>query len=282
VIGIAIRTVGSCILCGAVALTLAAQDPDGKKAAPVKKGEEEIKAPPRVAGPDEKPDPEQKPEAKAPVAGAQEDPQKIIERLKKNFNDTEGRLDGNDPGEQTRKLQEQIIEDLDKLLQQSQNNSGGGGGGGGASSSSGGGSSSSRGNQGKSGSSGNSGGAANNQPGNQGGGGSKNDQKKNGGANNGKGDQAKNDPKDGKGGGGGNDKKDQKNGQGGGNGKNDTTAKKPPTVEDLYKNPWGSLPQKKRQEMDAYGRDRFLQKYEQLLREYYRTIAEQDKRRDQD
>jgi len=27
--------------------------------------------------------------------------------------------------------------------------------------------------------------------------------------------------------------------------------------------------------MDAYGREHFPEKYEQLLREYYRTIAEQ-------
>ena len=253
-----IRPIGTTLLFGALALGLAAQDPE-KPAA-------EKKAEPKRENPELE-------TIKAPPQAEAEDPQKVIERLKKNFNSTEERLDEKDPGEATRKLQEKIIEDLDKLLQQSQN-SGGGGGGGGSSSSS---SSSSGGGGSSSGSSGKSSGNASNS-----GGGANSKDKKNGAGGDGQKDQAKNDPKDGKGGGGGKNK-DAKNGQGGGDGiKNDTDTKKPPTVADLYKDPWGYLPAKKRQEMDAYGRQHFMRKYEQLLGEYYRTIAEQDKRREQD
>src|SRR5262245_50375827 len=49
---------------------------------------------------------------------------------------------------------------------------------------------------------------------------------------------------------------------------------------ELKRNPWPTLPKRKQQEMDVYSRDRFPQKYEELLREYYRTIAEQDQRRE--
>ena len=50
----------------------------------------------------------------------------------------------------------------------------------------------------------------------------------------------------------------------------------------LFKDVWGHLPQNKRQEMDAYAKERFLQKYDQILRQYYRTISEQGRRKDGD
>ena len=69
-----------------------------------------------------------------PAAGSGEDVQKIIERLNKNMDSSEERLNKKDPGDDTRKIQADIIRDLDELIkQQSQ---GGGGGGGGMSSSS--------------------------------------------------------------------------------------------------------------------------------------------------
>ena len=51
-------------------------------------------------------------------------------------------------------------------------------------------------------------------------------------------------------------------------------------IADLDRSPWGHLPESKRLEMDAYSRERFMPRYEDLLRQYYRTIAEQGRRKD--
>ena len=73
--------------------------------------------------------------------------------------------------------------------------------------------------------------------------------------------------------------KDSKGGDGGGTKKNDPEKKN--TVADLLpKDIWGHLPEKKRQEMDIYSKQRFLPKYEDLLRQYYRTISESDRRKE--
>jgi hypothetical protein len=37
----------------------------------------------------------------------------------------------------------------------------------------------------------------------------------------------------------------------------------------------------RRMEMDAYGRERFMRRYDDLLQQYYRTISEQSRRRDE-
>ena len=37
---------------------------------------------------------------------------------------------------------------------------------------------------------------------------------------------------------------------------------------------WGQYPTRLRSEMDAFGRERFIRNYEELLRAYYRTLAE--------
>lgn len=223
---------------------------------------------------------------------------KIIERLHENMDASEEKLGKKDTGDDTRKIQDQIIKDLDELINQ-KNQGGGGGGGGGAASSvggGGGGGASGEASQGGSSSGGgssgggksNGGGSAKNKSGKgaskndpsnaKNGGGKKDDQlAKNGGAgkNNEKdkdknGSGAGNDPnkKEGKGGGGlGSNRKDDEN-----------------SLADLlkYRDIWGHLPQKKRDEMDAYSRERFLPKYEELLRQYYRTISEQGRRKEGD
>jgi len=52
-------------------------------------------------------------------------------------------------------------------------------------------------------------------------------------------------------------------------------------LSDLFRNGiWGHYPDMRRQEMDAYQRERFLQRYEDLLRQYYRTLSEQNRKRD--
>jgi hypothetical protein len=288
-----IRFFGAGLLVAAVSLALAAQDPDAprepkdvKKPAVKKgaKGEEALKAKPLRVEPDKaepangepgkedvKKDEPKKDDVKKdekPAAPA-EDPKAIIDRLKKNFNATDERLDAKDPGNDTRKLQEQIIEDLDKLLDQNDDNNGGGGGaqGGGQ----GGDGQDQQGNSG--GKSGRSGRATRNA-GRNGGNKAQNPGAGNpmgkGGGNDKKDQQAKNN------GGGGQQGKDGQNG--GGMGTDSKDPNKAPTVSDLHREPWGNLSFKKRQEMDAYGKDRLLPKYEQLLGEYYRTIAEQKRK----
>jgi hypothetical protein len=51
-------------------------------------------------------------------------------------------------------------------------------------------------------------------------------------------------------------------------------------IADLYKDIWGHLPETIRQEMDQYSRERFMPKYEELLKQYYATIAEKGKRKE--
>lgn len=47
-----------------------------------------------------------------------------------------------------------------------------------------------------------------------------------------------------------------------------------PRVPDVYKEVWGHLPEKMRQELDLYFRDRFMPRYSELLRQYYSSLAE--------
>jgi len=47
-----------------------------------------------------------------------------------------------------------------------------------------------------------------------------------------------------------------------------------PRIPDVYKEVWGHLPEKMRQEMDLYFRDRFMPRYSELLRQYYSSLAE--------
>lgn len=44
---------------------------------------------------------------------------------------------------------------------------------------------------------------------------------------------------------------------------------------DLYKDVWGHLPDRMRQEMDLYYREQFMPRYSELLRRYYAALAEQ-------
>lgn len=43
---------------------------------------------------------------------------------------------------------------------------------------------------------------------------------------------------------------------------------------------WGEYPPRLRPEMDAFARERFVRRYEDLLREYYRSLAESGRRED--
>jgi hypothetical protein len=46
---------------------------------------------------------------------------------------------------------------------------------------------------------------------------------------------------------------------------------------DLYRDVWGHLPDRLRQEMDLYYREKFMPRYGELLRRYYAALAEQKK-----
>jgi hypothetical protein len=48
---------------------------------------------------------------------------------------------------------------------------------------------------------------------------------------------------------------------------------------DVYKDVWGHLPETLRQEMDQYSREQFMAKYNELLKQYYATIAEKGRRK---
>jgi hypothetical protein len=49
-------------------------------------------------------------------------------------------------------------------------------------------------------------------------------------------------------------------------------------ISDVVKDFWGDWPERQRQEMDTYARERFMPRYEELLRQYYRTISEQGRK----
>ncbi|HTU89827.1 MAG TPA: hypothetical protein VMF69_07010 [Gemmataceae bacterium] len=71
--------------------------------------------------------------------------------------------------------------------------------------------------------------------------------------------------------------KNGKNGNGGGGDKDDHARNK---NADQYKDIWGHLPQTLRAKMDAYSNPQpFMPKYDDLIKRYYRTIAEQGRRK---
>lgn len=50
-------------------------------------------------------------------------------------------------------------------------------------------------------------------------------------------------------------------------------------IADLYKDVWGHLPESLRLEMDQYGREQFMAKYRDILKQYYGTVAEKGRRK---
>jgi hypothetical protein len=47
-----------------------------------------------------------------------------------------------------------------------------------------------------------------------------------------------------------------------------------PRPADIYKEVWGHLPEKMRQEMDQYFREQFMPRYSELLKQYYSSLSE--------
>lgn len=60
----------------------------------------------------------------------------------------------------------------------------------------------------------------------------------------------------------------------------DSANRGPSKIADLYKEIWGHLPETLRQEMDTYAREQFMAKYNDLLKQYYATIAEKGRRQE--
>jgi hypothetical protein len=206
------------------------------------------------------------PAARVVPAGPDEPTKELLARVAKNMGTSEERLRKEDPGQQTRTVQDQIVKDLDELIKKAQDqqnqqsdsdsaSSSGGGGSGGSSGQS----SARKGSQKKQG-------QDSQQAKNDGGqqqpkGGQKKDQ------------AAAGDKKDGQG------QDPQQGGKDGGGGGTKSAQNKGPLA-DVFRDVWGHLPEQKRQEMDAYSRERFMAKYDELLRQYYRTIAEQGRKKD--
>jgi hypothetical protein len=186
---------------------------------------------------------------KLPAASSGESAAEIVKRLNRTFEEAESRLSDQDAREGTQKIQGQIIRDLDELINQNNVRSSSGSG---ASASP-----TSKRNSGKSGD------PRQTNDRSQEFAGTKRDRDDNAAKNNAKGKEGERGDGDGA-------KKKVKAGD----------ELKRISIADLPRDPWGELPPRKRQEMEVYGKERFLRKYEELLRQYYRTISENDRRND--
>lgn len=60
------------------------------------------------------------------------------------------------------------------------------------------------------------------------------------------------------------------------------TAEEQKKLAALYKDVWGHLPDTVRQQMDAYGREQFMPKYSELLKQYYSTLSEKGRQKGRD
>ena len=87
---------------------------------PAKKDDAPAKNDPAKADPAKKGDPAKKDDL--PAAPSGEKPEEIIKRLNENFEKSEDKLAKADPREETQKVQDQIVKDLDELIKQQQNN----------------------------------------------------------------------------------------------------------------------------------------------------------------
>ncbi len=213
-----------------------------------------------------------------PGGEPEEDDKDVLERIAKNVRSVEEKLGNRELDEPTRQQQRDILKDLDSLIRRKQQQQQGGGGG-----------------------------AAEQQP--QGGAEQDQDKEQKGGGarqkqsraerrmarqkQRGQGkQQARRRPGQGRGGRmmvrqqprpGGQQPQPRPMGGKGGNepGKGgDSPEKKRDLNADLYKDVWGHLPESLRPEMNAYSNPQpFLPRYDDLVKKYYRTIAEQGRKK---
>jgi hypothetical protein len=209
-----------------------------------------------------------------PMGEPQEDEKDVLERVNRNMRSVEEKLGNREVGDPTIQQQRDVLKDLDDLIRRSQQQEQGGGGG------------------------------ADQQP--QGGEDQdKNDQKQQGGAKQQQrgqkqgqkqqaraqrqprqnrqmvgGQQPKQDQGEGKG-----QKQGKQPQKGGGNdpgnnAKGDGPKNDKQVDDKLYKDVWGHLPESLRAEMNAYSNPKpFMPRYDDLIKKYYRTIAEQGRKK---
>ena len=229
------------------------QKPKPPEKAPEKKPEQ-----PRKDGEAGKEDQAKKPAANKPNQ-AEEERKELVRRVLKNMRDAEGRLAKNDPGRTTREIQRDILKDLDALIEQTKQQPPPQGGSSGQRRAS---RRSSQQNSSRQQ-------AANRQGGRPQGG------QPQGGKNTGPnaksqlGSKTDDRLQPGKGG--------QTPGGGGTGGKKEENK-----LADTFKDIWGHYPEVQRQEMDAYARTKFIPQYDELLKQYYRTLSEQGRRKQGD
>jgi hypothetical protein len=198
-----------------------------------------------------KEDPRGQPEPDQP----QEDEKEVLQRVGKNMRSVEERLGNKELNEGTRQLQEDILKDLESLIRLSQ--------------------------QQDSGSSSDSS-SSPDMPSKQSGSQSQRKQQARNNRNNQRNQMAKNRPSGGQSQGRqGEQSRDQMannaGNEGGGGGK---SASGPDRNADLYKDIWGHLPEALRAEMNAYSNPQaFMNKYDELIKKYYTTIAEKGRRK---
>jgi hypothetical protein len=247
----------------------------------------------------------------------QEEATEVLHRVVSNVHKVDERLAKGDIGEATQQTQRDILKDLESLIQRSENPPPQGGGGqANQNKDQGGGDDQNNQNQQGGGEQNNQklqGGGQNNQKQSSGqksqgggggqdggagqrnqrtpGGGAKSGTKPGAGSQSGKQQRAEGKPKPGSVKPGGNQRagmdgkngekpggKDGKNGNGGGGGNKDDRARNKNA--DLDKDVWGHLPQTLRAQMDAYSNPQpFMPKYDDLIKRYYQTIAEQGRRK---
>ena len=237
---------------------------------------EEKKAPPK------KEDGKEEPAQTQP----QEDEAEVLNRVAKNVRMAEEKIANKELGDNTRQLQEDILKDLDSLIQAAENPPQGGGGGGDDNNKQDQ-PNDPKSNMGKSGSMGQQSGGKQGSsagPGNRSQRAQRRHQQGNGTQQANKGGQPKNgsgQPMPGMGMGEGNQGGKQQataktGGNNGGGGAMNDKKKDDPNNADLYKEAWGHLPAALRAEMMAYSNDKqFMAKYDELIKRYYRSIAEE-------
>jgi hypothetical protein len=236
-----------------VGLSIADDPAPGQPEPPVRlKKKDKPKADP---APDKKPEPPKDNDVKegepADALDPEQDPKETLARVSKNMKSSADRLADKDPGEGTRQVQRDIIKDLDSLIEQmkqQQNNN--------SSSSSSNDSSSSQKQDAKQ--------ARGNRREQR----SSSASRKSSSRSTARGNKSKpnKQPKEGT-------AKGQNPGAGS-TGRRDEMDKRP----DPYKDIWGHLPEALRMQMDAYAREKFMAKYDGLLKQYYSTVAEKGRR----
>jgi hypothetical protein len=210
-------------------------------------GEDKEKKP-KEADPRDQPEPEQ----------PQEDEKEVLQRINKNMRSVEERLGNKELNEGTRQLQEDILKDLESLIRLSQQQLDSGG------------------------SSADSSSSPEMQSKQQSGSQSQRRQQARNNRNNQRKQMAKNRPMGGQQQGKqGEQSQDQMaNNTGNEGGAGGKSAPGPDRNADLYKDVWGHLPEALRAEMNAYSNPQpFMNKYDELIKKYYTTIAEKGRRK---